>query len=129
MSEKYIDLAQPIIDANDAEIDFMCSCYDRGVEAALEYLDEHPGQAPGRTITESQIAEAFGDEYHYWAKRRLSRIGITVVPDPEPTNAEKLAKEILASFNKCEFDLESSFEQLAKALDARGVKAPGGDDD
>ena len=128
MSEKYIDLAQPIIDANDAEIDFMCSCYDRGVEAALEYFDEHPGQAPGRTITESQIAEAFGDEYHYWAKRRLSRIGITVVPDPEPTNAEKLAKEILASFNKCEFDLESSFEQLAKALDARGVKAPGGDE-
>ena len=123
MSEKYIDLAQPIIDANDAEIDFMCSCYDRGVEAALEYFDEHPGQAPGRTITESQIAEAFGDEYHYWAKRRLSRIGITVVPDPEPTNADKATA-----------DLETWGIHRAKALElgpwlaGQGwVKAPGGE--
>lgn len=54
--------------------------------------------------------------------------GNGVTPDPEPTNAEKLAKEILASFNRCEFDFESSFEQMAKALDARGVKA-GGDDE
>ena len=137
MSEKYIDLAQPIIDANDAEIDFMCSCYDRGVEAALEYFDEHPGQAPGRTITESEAWDIAGRTFHRWGsveelashlRGTFRQLGITVVPDPEPTNADKLAKEILASFNKCEFDLESSFEQMAKALDARGVKAPGGDD-
>lgn len=51
-------------------------------------------------------------------------LGLKVVPDPEPSNAEKLAKEMLESFNRCEFDREPTWEQMASALDARGVKAP-----
>ncbi|GAA1544396.1 hypothetical protein [Brevibacterium picturae] len=102
-----------------------------GCDAAMSWLDTHPDQAPGRTTVTR-------NEYHGMIRDLdngvtgvggiLDRLGIPVV-DPEPTNVEKLTKEILTSFNRCEFDLESSFEQLAKALDARGIKAPGVDDE
>lgn len=53
------------------------------------------------------------------------RLKISLVkPGPEPANAEKLARELLESFNRCEFDLEDTFEQMAQALAARGVKVP-----
>ena len=48
-------------------------------------------------------------------------LGITVVPDPEPTNAEKIIElmgKAPASLNR---------RDLAKWLDEAGVKAPGGD--
>lgn len=55
-------------------------------------------QVPGRTITESRLAEVLADENwtftptHYF--RVFSRLGITVVPDPEPTNAEKATTDL-----------------------------------
>lgn len=46
------------------------------------------------TITESQLAEAFGDK-RAWAKRRLRRIDIQTVPDaPELTDGEKIERLI-----------------------------------
>lgn len=112
MSEKYIDLTEEIWRADEGRTSF------GSVSMVLAYLDENPDQVPGRAITESQIAEAFGDEYHYWAKRRLSRIGIAVVPDPEPTNAEKL--DLIWS------NWDPTREGVGEFLDRRGVKAPGG---
>lgn len=122
---KYIELsppdyARPVWITDSTEVD-----------ATLEWLGAHSDQVPGRTITESEYdrqtitqSSNFGNGFD----RAMVLFGNGVTPDPEPTNAEKLAKEILASFNRCEFDFESSFEQMAKALDARGVKA-GGDDE
>ena len=118
MSEKYEDLLENI--ENDDTFD-MTRSELVGARVALQWLDQNRDQAPGRTITESQIAEAFGDEYHYWAKRRLSRIGITVVPDPKPTNAEKL--ELIWA------DWDPTREGVWEFFDRRGVKAPGGDDE
>lgn len=117
MSEKYEDLHDQIV----ADKTFDLTTSERlGAKIALQWLDQNRDQVPGRTITESQIAEAFGDEYHYWAKRRLSRIGITVVPDPEPTNAEKL--ELIWA------DWDPTREGVWEFFDRRGVKAPGGDE-
>ena len=129
MTSKYIDLADRI--GEGAEYSNTTS-FCLGLECALRWLDEHSDQAPGRTITESRyraLTDSDPEEYRSGFSDGFFFAGGCIVPDPEPTNAEKLAKEILASFNKCEFDFESSFEQLAKALDARGIKAPGGDDD
>lgn len=66
--------------------------------------------------------QAFRDEL----RTELRWRGIEVAPDPVPTNAELLAKEMLESFNRCEFDREPTWKQMAEALDARGVKAPEG---
>ena len=134
MAEKYIDLEQPIIDANDTARDFMCSCYDRGVEAALEYFDEHPDRVPGRTITESEFDELVDALHQNWATPEyfsgvlsdaLIDHGITVIPDPEPTNAEKL-KAVLDAIGD---STDGYREHLARNLDEAGVKAPGADDD
>lgn len=92
-------------------------------DAAMRWLQMHPDQAPGRTITVSEISKAFGTEYVAWARLCLARIGVTVVPDPEPTNAEKIIElmgKAPASLNR---------RDLPKWLDEAGVKAPGGDDD
>ena len=120
MSEKYEDLHDQIV----ADKTFDLTTSERlGAKIALQWLDQNRDQVPGRTITESQIAEAFGDEYHYWAKRRLSRIGITVVPDPEPTNAEKI-NEAYDVWDRDPQDLT-----FGEYLDRLGwVKAPGGDE-
>ena len=112
MVEKYIDLTEEIWRADEGRTSF------GSVSMVLAYLDEHPERVPGRTITESQIAEAFGDEYHYWAKRRLSRIGITVVPDPEPTNADKLEQ---LHQNWSQSDRNPPFGEWA---DSVGILAP-----
>ena len=119
MSEKYEDLHDQIV----ADKTFDLTTSERlGAKIALQWLDQNRDQVPGRTITESQIAEAFGDEYHYWAKRRLSRIGITVVPDPKPTNLERL-KEIQNDWLR-----ESrNGELFIEYLDRMGAKAPGDD--
>ena len=124
MSEKYIDLADRIMAATATTPNTMRSS---AIGDTLEYLDAHPGQVPGRTITESEISKAFGPEYVAWARMCLARIGITVVPDPEPTNAEKLVDDLLGchvAFSEREVDA------IAGHLAERGwTKAPGGDDE
>ena len=122
MTEKYIDLAGTII-----EDLHLTESEASGVDAAMRWLQMRPGTWPGRTITESQIAEAFGDEYHYWAKRRLSRIGITVVPDPEPTNRDRLQGWLVEFAERnASCGGERGDCDLAEFLDAHGVKAPEG---
>ncbi|MGV2820488.1 hypothetical protein ABZX73_06370 [Brevibacterium casei] len=85
-----------------------------------------PASPAKPTITESKFEEEFG-LFSRTDKRlmmgRLDRLGITVVPDPEPTNAEKLEEIITDEWPHSEFEIRA----LAERLDARYVKAPGGD--
>lgn len=88
----------------------------------------------GRTITESERDD--------WTSHMtmgglggfdeaLERLGFTVVPDPEPTNAEKLepfVKQIIADVRLNGYNAESA-AYWAGRFDVAGVKAPGGDDE
>lgn len=102
-----------------------------GICDALRYLDSHPDQVPGRTITESESKGLFDTArrgINHWPAA-LEFTGFTVVPDPEPTNAE-LIDELLAEFAHLNASCggEQGDHDLAEFLDARGVKA-GGDDE
>lgn len=48
-------------------------------------------------------------------------------PDPEPTNAEKLA--IYLGLHDLDAITQDGVAEFAQQLDADGVKAPGGDDE
>ena len=96
---------------------------------ALEWLDSHPDQVPGRTITESEldkVAEGVIEDTRPMTLKGLivtagHRLGITVVPDPEATNAEKwetFCKQLHVDLTPWQIDY------LAAAMDEKGVKAP-----
>lgn len=125
MSEKYINLAPEF--AKEHNIDkgvagYVLRCLD-------EYAAEHPDQVPGRTIMESELSWRLANVPPYadkavWLRAVLNILDITVVPDPEPTNAEKLADYVR------QMDLAPmSPKECGKWLDEQGVKAPGGDDE
>lgn len=89
---------------------------------------------PGRTITVSEfervVKSCKTDDYTVPPHTFAARLGITVVPDPEPTNVERLRKEIGIAWGARENPdgYDSVFDSLASRLDAAGVKAPGVDD-
>ena len=117
---KYIDLIGQITE----RLDVPCGNIRLGIHEALAYLDRNPDQAPGRTITESESKDLFSTARRglgYWPDA-LERTGITVAPDPEPepTEAEKLAKII------SEYTYNSEPQALAEALVRAGVRASGG---
>lgn len=123
-AEKYIDLADPIINEDTRR-------GVAGVYAALTWLDSHPDQVPGRTITESEFhetADAHRNGGLGW-EDLASRFGITVTPDPEPTNAEKLEAHLLDLLGVVEAIGNTGVHNMAYELDRAGVKAPGGDDE
>lgn len=104
--------------------------------AANEYMVAD-GWAPvpaQRTITRSEYRDTlngavkvsgYGDDWERGFNTGLAVSGTKVVPDPEPTNAEKL-KAVLDAIG----DSTAGYrEHLASKLDEAGVKAPGGDDD
>lgn len=98
---------------------------------ALSWLDENPDQVPGRTITRSEFNKAFSEWFDERDKARIVGIverlfGITVIPDPEPTNAEVL-RRLLEKAQKD--NAAQSYTRFAEYLDNAGVKAPEGDDD
>ena len=117
MSDKYEDLHDEIADSIH---------WDATVLDTLKWLDEHPDRAPARTITESELIQLWqvtveGRNIDDFAQE-LKDNGITVVPDPEPTNAERLADYVR------QMDLTPrSPEECGRWLDGQGVKAPGGD--
>lgn len=80
---KYIDLAEQI------HTETRDGVYMDEVGEVLEWLDRNPDQAPGRTITESELHSALRD-YNaalYTEIDTAHRLGLLVVPDPVPTNA------------------------------------------
>lgn len=127
MSEKYIDLGPRIF--NTTGLDMPSKKRLASIHCVLRWLDDHPDQAPGRTITAGEV----GRWSHLINGRYietpsiidfLEALGITVVPDPEPTNEEKLDRDIQ------EVDLHLTSRQLAEALIERGwTKTPGATDD
>lgn len=103
-----------------------------GARVALQWLDQNVDRVPGRTITESEVTEVFeaSKSGRGGTRTALVRQGVTVVPDPEPTNVELLAELI----REIGYDIRhngrlSGSNALALDLDARGVKASGGDND
>lgn len=129
MAGKYEDLYGPMI--NDETFD-LTMIERMGALVALQWLDQNPDQVPGRTITESELKDLSHD---YYSSARsidaiLSRLNITVVPDPKPTNVERLVEIIRENG----YDIRHNGNRsgpvaLALELDSRGVKAPGGEDD
>ncbi len=120
MSDKYIDLAPKISEDTEVEPIFLAGKYQREV---LAWLDEHPDQVPGRTITESELYQV---QIHCGFSGTDTRVNsvlrdlrITVVPDPEPTNAEKLETALLEAW-----DGHRSMSDVADLLDLKGVRAP-----
>ena len=132
MTEKYIDLASRISNESGAY-----HLRDTIIEGVLEWLDEHPDQVPGRTITEGEFDELVDALHQNWATPEyfsgvlsdaLIDHGITVIPDPEPTNAEKLVED-LAGIYGANLNWTAKVA-ISEALTERGwVKAQGGDDD
>lgn len=109
-----------------AEISRMMMPQDErvGIAIALHWLDRHPDQVPGRTITESEfheVADAHRNGGLGW-RDLADSLGITVVPDPEPTNLDWL-KKFMTEIQKDGMSPDSA----AEWLDARGVRA-GSDD-
>lgn len=124
MTDKYEDLHDRIAD----EIH-----WDATVIDALRWLDDHPEQVPGRTITEQQLIQLWqvtveGRSIDDFAQE-LKDNGITVVPDPEPeqTNAERLVEMIRENgYDIRHNGNRSGSVALALDLDSRGVRAPEG---
>lgn len=119
--KKYIDLADQVWD----EVGIIDSGF---VQKTLNWLDDHPDQVPGRTITKSEIeasvvharqCASFTTNPVGFVRSALDILGITVVPDPEPTNAERLADVLREFWTPVEDPTE-----FAELLDERGVKAP-----
>lgn len=123
MSEKYIDLHDEIADSIH---------WDATVADTLKWLDEHPDRAPARTITESELIQLWqvtveGRNIDDFAQE-LKDNGITVVPDPEPTNRDRLQGWLVEFAERnASCGGERGDCDLAEFLDAHGVKAPGGD--
>ena len=84
------------------------------------------------TITENEyerVLAGVNEDYATGYSDALNTFGIEVIPDPMPTNAEKLTKVI----REIGYDIRHNGNRsgpvaLALDLDARGVKAPGGDE-
>ena len=118
MSEKYIDLTEEIWRADEGRTSF------GSVSMVLAYLDEHPERVPGRTMTVGEMdhkCTTYGSAYETGFKQA----GGQVVPDPEPTNAEKLEQ---LHQNWSQSDRNPPFGEWA---DSVGIQAPEdwGDDD
>lgn len=122
MTEKYIDLHDEIADSIH---------WDATVADTLKWLDANPDQAPGRTITASEferiVESCETDDYTVPPHTFAARLGVVCVPDPEPTNAEKLVEDLAGIYGA---NLTWTAKvAISEALTERGwVKAPGGDD-
>lgn len=117
---KYIDLLTDITE-DTARTSFADQA---SIHSALTWLDEHPDQVPGQTITLGEVRSdphyVTGDYQNGYVNGFVAAGG-RVIPDPVPTNAEKLEQIIM----RVDADRRGGYETFAGALDAAGVKAPG----
>lgn len=124
--KEYIDLAEKIVDSSDYS---STTSYVLGVKRTLDWLDDHPDQTPGRTITKSEFNKAI--EKAEVAPGLVSgtalaaALRLEIAPDPEPTNLDRLRRLrdewINLPANKA--------TPLPEWLSDRGVKAPEADDE
>lgn len=97
-------------------------------KALAQYFEVKPEHVPGRAVTESELRRIAEDSAGPGAstvmpyiRSTVDALGITVVPDPEPTNLQLLSRAIR--------DWEEgrgADRVLARHLNALGVKVPGG---
>lgn len=123
---KYIDLAERV----KRERDLGPITGLDGETYALKWLDDHPGQVPGRTITRTgyndilkDAVKTSGYDDDDWERGFCTGLtvgGVKIVPDPEPTNAEKLE-----SFVEAWNSGQRGFTDLGSFLDFHGVKVGG----
>lgn len=102
-----------------------------GETYTLQWLDDHP-ELTGRTITESEWVTATRELHGNTAlgfKLGLNFAGITVTPDSEPTNAEKLEAHLLDLLGVVEAIGNTGVHNMAYELDRAGVTALGGRDE
>ena len=128
---KYIDMAEKITEGSNLS---NTVSFRKGVAWALEYLDAHPDQVPGRTITESEYSAAVDaakrvkgvslDRLWWQGRVFLFHAGVKIVADPEPTNAERW-QELLAQYK----DEATGLESFGDWADRKGLRAPEADDD
>ena len=83
------------------------------------------------TITENEyerVLAGVNEDYATGYSDALNTFGIEVIPDPKPTNAEKLVEDLTGIYGA---NLPWTAKvSLSEALTERGwVKAPGGDDE
>ena len=126
---KYIDLIGQITE----RLDVPCGNIRLGIHEALAYLDRYPDQVPGRTITWSDYQRLMDDTsmpYGVGFTDGFHQAGGSIIPDPEPTNAEKLEALLEGGDINAQWGLRGGgvmfARELAHALDEAGVKAPGG---
>lgn len=121
---KHIDLADRITE----RLDVPCGNIRLGIHEALAYLDRYPDQAPGLTMTESELyaaANVAGDSGEFDVEEFAKQVGIAVTPAQEPTNAEKATADLEAWGM-----LRSGALELGPWLAGQGwTKAPGGESD
>ena len=126
MAEKYKDLYGPMI--NDETFDLTMS-ERMGALVALQWLDQNPDQVPGLTMPESEMEHkcaTYGSAY----ETGFRQAGGVVIPDPEPTNRDRLQGWLVEFAERnASCGGERGDCDLAEFLDAHGVKAPGGDDE
>ena len=122
MTEKYIDLTGAIIEELH-----LTESEASGADAAMRWLQMRPSQVPGRTITHSRVGKAMSGrswDYKAGVLAGLALADTKQVPDPEPTNAEKLE----ALYDQwLESDAPACRVSFHQFMDDAGVKAPGGD--
>lgn len=89
-------------------------------------------RVPGRTITASEFDEAvescITEDATVPPHKFAERLGVVCVPDPEPTNAEKLA-QLHDQYTRFPVQHLPGNGSFADYLDHKGVKAPGGGDE
>ena len=116
---KFIDLADEVGDLIGVPISSIAGAH---VEDVLRWLDRHPEKVPGRTITAGEVGQwshlIRGDVETPSIIDFLEALGITVVPDSKPTNAEKL-EQLYRNWSQS--TLNTPFGEWANSV---GVKAP-----
>jgi hypothetical protein len=93
-----------------------------------------PAPPARRKITKSKYTEIRDELVRVGAVRGdteffviVTALGVEVVPDPEPTNVERLEALLREADRTVPFAARVEEDSLAKFLDARGVTAPGGE--
>lgn len=133
MSEEFVELAPAILDhtgVNSPDI-------RTGIVEALHYLDGHPEVVPSSPAKPTITAGEVGRRSHLVRGGNvetpslvdfLEALGIEVIPDPVPTNAERLAALMYEADEKDHSSVPGGWEHVAEFLDRAGVTAPGGEE-
>ena len=127
MSEKYIGLYETISDDMFIRPDEVS--VSRGV---LEWLDEHPEQVPGQSITASEFDEAvescITEDATVPPHTFAARLGVVCVPDPDP---EPTSADAKLEIEKIKLDERNKFidELLADAENEAWIARMGDDED